>query len=205
MSIFIRAAGIAAITALSLASASEPLRPGAERGAASTSLTIPVCALNPLTNTTTYFRNAILLRGDTVGGGNSFLAPVTVPDASTITAIRLLVDDISAAQNVTLRFWGASGFNSFNLGTVATTGTPGSTTIQLNLAHNVNNATFAYSVEVAWTTPSPVDQIRIGAIRVDFTPPTAAATCPADVNDDLRVDGRDLSVMLANYGTTCPP
>lgn len=193
------------VTLSSLALASDAPRSSGERGATTASLTIPVCALNPLNSTTTYFRNAILLRGDTVGGGNSFLAPVTLPDGSTITAIRLLVDDISAAQNVTLRFWGAASFNSFNLGSIATSGTPGTTTLQLNLAHSVDNTAFAYSVEVAWTTPSPVDQIRIGAIRVTYTPPPNAASCPADINDDLHIDGRDLSVLLANYGTTCTP
>ena len=198
--------GLASLAAISLAPASDSFRPAVERGAAvSTSITIPVCALNPLNNTTSYFRNAILLRGDTVGGGNSFLAPVTIPDGSTITAIRLLVDDSAAAQNVTLRFWGASSFSSLNLGSIATGGTPGTSNLQLNLNHNVDNTVLAYSVEVAWTTPNPVDQIRIGAIRIIYTPPTAAASCPGDVNDDLLVDGRDLTVFLSNFGNTCAP
>lgn len=198
-------AACALVTLASLSLASDTPRPDVERGATTASVTIPVCALNPLNHTTAYFRNAVLLRGDVVGGGNSFLTPVNIPDGSVITAVRLLVDDSSAAQNVNLRLWGASSFNSLNLGSISTTATPGAGTLQLNVNHSVDNALLAYSVEVAWTTPNPVDQIRIGAIRIQYTPPGSAAACQGDVNHDQLIDGRDLSVVLSGFGSSCAP
>jgi len=189
----------------SLALASDTPRSSAERGSATASLTIPVCALNPLNNTTAFFRNAVLLRGATAGAGNSFLTPLTLPDGSIVNSIRLLVDDSSATQNVTLRLWAAGNFLSFNLGSVTTTATPGAITLQLPLNHSVDNALVAYSIEVAWTTPSVVDQIRIGEMRVLYTPPGTATACQGDVNNDQLVDGRDLSVFLSNFGTSCAP
>lgn len=131
-------------------------------------------------------------------------AEISFPDAATLTSLRL--DGSNNNQDVN------TNFVTIERTEVATCTTTTVATLALNegfsntfresaINHTVNNADYVYRLKILVPAQGSV---TIRRVRVGYTTSTALATCPGDNNGDGNINGSDLSVLLANFGTSCP-
>lgn len=139
-------------------------------------LAIPPSAFNEEeTNQMDVHRSSVLLHGRTAGQGLTFEAPVNLPNGATITQFRVYLTDSDATRNIQTFLLrdplGTAGTPEI-IATLATTGTPGSTTLTSGaLSHVVDNANNSYVVACNWTTPTTVTACAVNGMRVSYTAP----------------------------------
>jgi len=120
-------------------------------------------------------RSSVLLHGRTAGQGLTFEAPVHLPHGATITQFRVYLTDSDATRNIQTFLLrdplGTAGAGEI-VATLATTGTPGSTTLTSGaLNHVVDNENNSYVVACNWTTPTTVTAVAVNGMRVSYTAP----------------------------------
>ncbi len=135
-----------------------------------------------------------------------FHAPVHLPDGAQITGLRIGYVDQDASSNIVAVLQVTVGGATVGINPFASTGSvPGPQTASQVVSRTVDNEFEAYRVALSWTTPTNPDAVFPISVGVSYTLPPVAAACGGDVNGDNRVDGADLSVLLARFGSVCPP
>lgn len=136
-------------------------------------------------------------------------APVFLPDGAVIVGMRAVINDTwpLATLSVSLRRVTDSCLVD-PLATVSSLNLNGSVLIVDGPAiqHTVDNSTASYIVVANWPSGSAVE-MTLRRVRIDFMLPDGppAATCTGDINGDNQVNGADLSVLLARFGSACTP
>lgn len=132
-------------------------------------------AFNPRTSTTTfnyYFNGCVY---ETAGTDNRFMAPLIIPDHSTIKFLRLYYDDTSAGTDITAwitRY--QPGVTSEDLTSVTSSGSSGyGTTLSTEITHTVQTTDWAYTLIIAPNGNSSANSFC--GVRVAYYAPNAYA------------------------------
>lgn len=119
-------------------------------------------------NAWTYYNGGCIYR---TGGSNYFDIDLQLPDAATITYLRLYFYDADAtydASAILFAFDGAGG--STSLATVSSAGTPGQSSTGVGLSHPVDNLSEALSVRIDFNSAT-TSSVRICGVRVNYVTP----------------------------------
>ncbi len=164
---------------------------------------IPFTAFLPSQSGFAYGTSDISLTPGT--GSFSYRGSVALPAGSTITQVQLLCDDSSAAQDISCLLYRFSGSGAFVIApAIASSGSSGFQTVSSPVLSVPVSGTSVYTARVTGVAEAG-GTISLRSVRIIYTPPAAAATCPGDVNGDNTVNGADLSVLLATFGNVCTP
>jgi hypothetical protein len=119
-------------------------------------------------NAWTYYNGGCIHR---TGGSNYFDIDLQLPDAATITYLRVYFYDTDATYDASALIWSFDGAgNSTLLATVSSAGTPGQSTAGTSVSHVVNNVNEALSVRIDFNGAS-TSSVRICGVRVQYVTP----------------------------------
>lgn len=139
-----------------------------------------------------------------LGNSSQAYAEISLPDAVTLTSLRFDGSNNNQEVNTNTVFLervdvatcvvtvvGSIPMNEFF--------TNGFRESAMN--HVVDNANSLYRIRLLVPT---IGSMNIKRIRIGYDGAVAVASCPGDNNGDNQINGSDLSVLLANFGGSCP-
>jgi hypothetical protein len=137
-------------------------------------LSIPAAGFTPDEDDITYVNQGTYVYGTTPSQFVRFREDLQLPHGALIKEIRMVVDDLSSASNISAKLWETPLFSS-GVGTVimnqTTVNTPGTRAQLVETAnHTVDTANNTYWFEVDWNTPNSgaVDDVRFRSVRITY-------------------------------------
>ncbi len=139
-----------------------------------------------------------------LGNSSQAYAEISLPDAVTLTSLRFDGSNNNQEVNTNTVF-----LERVDVATCAVT-VVGSVPMnefftnsfrESALDHVVDNANSLYRIRLLVPT---LGSMNIKRIRIGYEGQVTAAACPGDNNGDNQINGSDLSVLLANFGGSCP-